>query len=59
MFHSKDPSSRFLEFFQAIIVVAHGNIPRSMALVLGANTVLTMAKDIGSFCPIAIGEAFF
>ncbi len=27
----KDPPSRFLELFQAIIVVAHGGFPRSMA----------------------------
>jgi hypothetical protein len=30
-----------------------------MALMLGASRLLTMAKDIGGFCPIAIGEVFF
>jgi hypothetical protein len=30
-----------------------------MALVLGANKLLAMAKDIGGLCPIAIGEVFF
>jgi hypothetical protein len=34
-FTPKDPSSWFSELFQSIVVVAHGDIPRSMALVLG------------------------
>jgi len=29
-----------------------------MALMLGASKLLTMAKDIGGFCLIVIGEAF-
>jgi hypothetical protein len=33
-FIPKDPSSWFSELFQAIVVVAHGDIPRLMALVL-------------------------
>jgi hypothetical protein len=31
---------------------------KAMALVLGANKLLAMAKDIGGLCPIAIGEVF-
>jgi hypothetical protein len=30
-----------------------------MALVLGANILLTMAKDTGGFSPIAISKVFF
>jgi hypothetical protein len=54
----KDPSSRFSELFQATIDVAHGDIPRSVALVLRASRLLTMAKDISGFCPITVGEVF-
>jgi hypothetical protein len=53
------PSSRFLKLFQAIAIVVHGDIFRSVALVLGANILLAMANDIGGFHPIAIGEVFF
>jgi hypothetical protein len=30
-----------------------------MALMLGANRLLAMAKDIGGLLPITIGEVFF
>jgi len=30
-----------------------------MALVLGANKLLTMAKDISALCPIVVNEVFF
>jgi hypothetical protein len=39
--------------------VAHGDILRSMALVLGATRLLIMEKDVRGFSPIAIGKAFF
>jgi len=51
--------SRFSELFQVVVIVACGDILKSMALVLGVNRLLAMAKDIGGFCFIAIGEAFF
>jgi len=36
-FIPKDPSSRFSKLFQIVVVVAHGDIPRSVALVLGVE----------------------
>jgi len=58
-FIPKGPSSRFMELFQAIIIVTHGDIHRSMALVLGANKLLAIAKDIRGFCLIIVGKTFF
>jgi hypothetical protein len=55
----EDPSSRFLELIQVAIIVARGDIPRSVALVMGVNKLLAMAKDFGGFRPIARGEVFF
>jgi hypothetical protein len=55
----KDPSSRFLELFQIVDDVAHGDIPRLVALVLGVNKLLVMAKDTDGFRLIAIGKVFF
>jgi hypothetical protein len=57
-FIPKDPSSRFLKLFQVVVVVARGDILRSMALVLEANILLAMVKDIRGIHPIAIGEVF-
>ncbi len=54
-FIPKDPSSWFLELFQ---VVVHGDIPRSVALMLRVNKLLIMAKDISGLCPIIIGKVF-
>jgi hypothetical protein len=48
-----------LKLFQAIAIIVHGDIFRSVALVLGVNILLAMVKDIGGFHPIAIGEVFF
>jgi hypothetical protein len=48
-----------LKLFQAIVIVVRGDIFRSVALVLGANILLAMAKDIDGFHPIAISEVFF
>jgi len=42
-----------------LVVVVHGDILKSMALMLGANKLLAMAKDIGGLRPIAMGEVFF
>jgi hypothetical protein len=54
-FIPEDPSSRFSELF----LVALGDILKSMALVLGVNKLLALAKDIGGFRPIIVGEVFF
>jgi len=55
----EDPSSKFLELFQVTIIVAHGNILRSMPIMLGANRLLAIVKDIGGLHLIVIGEMFF
>jgi hypothetical protein len=55
----EDPSSGFSKIFQTVVVVAHGDIPRLVALVLGDNILLAMAKDSGGFHPIIMGKMFF
>ncbi len=50
---------KVFKLFQAAIIIAHGDILRSMALLLGANRLLAMANDMGGFCPIIVGEVFF
>jgi hypothetical protein len=57
-FIPKDPSFGFLKLFQAIVVVAYGDIHRLMALMLGASKLLAMAKNIRGLRPITIGEVF-
>jgi hypothetical protein len=54
-FIPKDPSLGFLKLLH-VVDVAHGDIFRSMALVLGANILLAMVKDIGGFHLITIGK---
>jgi hypothetical protein len=54
-----DPSLEFSELFQAIVAVAHGDIPRSMALMLWASKLLEMAKDIGGLRFIIVSKMFF
>jgi hypothetical protein len=54
----KDPSLGFSELFQVVVAIAHGDILRLVALVLGVSKLLAMAKDTGGLCPIAIGEVF-
>jgi hypothetical protein len=54
----EDPSSRFLELFQVVDIVARGDILGSMALVLRTNKLLALAKDIKGFHCIAIGKVF-
>jgi hypothetical protein len=56
-FIPNDPSLRFLELFQ-IVVVVHGDIPRSMTLVLGVNKLLAMTKDMNGLCFITICKVF-
>jgi hypothetical protein len=58
-FIPEDPFSRFLELFQVVVVIAYGYIFKSMALALGSNRLLVMAKDIGGLCPIIVSEVFF
>jgi hypothetical protein len=56
-FIPKDPSSGFSKLFQVVVVI-HKDISKSVALMLRASRLLAMAKDIGGFCVIAIGEVF-
>jgi hypothetical protein len=56
-FIPKDSSSRFSELFQ-VVVVAHGDIPRSVALMLGVNKLLATAKDSRGFRPITVNKMF-
>jgi hypothetical protein len=51
-FIPKDPSSRFLKLFQ-VVAIAHDDILRSMALMLGANILL-----IEGFYLIVVGKMF-
>jgi hypothetical protein len=48
-FMPEDPSLRFLVLFQAVVAIVHGDIPRSMALVLRVNRLLTMAETLMIF----------
>ncbi len=57
-FIPKDPSSRFSKLFQVVITIAHGDIFKFMALMLGANRLLAMAKDTASLRLITICEMF-
>jgi hypothetical protein len=43
MFHTKGPIFKVSELFQ-VVVVAHGDIPRLVALVLGVSRLLAMVK---------------
>jgi hypothetical protein len=58
MFHTKGPIFGVLKKIQVTIVVIHGDIPRSVALVLGVNKLLAMVKDISDIRPIVIGKVF-
>jgi hypothetical protein len=55
----EDPSSKKLELFQATAIVTYVDIPRSVALVLGANRLLAMTKDTGGLHLITVGGVFF
>jgi hypothetical protein len=58
-FIPENPSLGFLELFQVTTIVIHVYIPRLVALVLGANRLMAMAKDNGNLHPITMGEVFF
>lgn len=51
-FIPKYPSLGFLELFQVIAIIACGDISKSLALMLGANILLAMTKNIKGFRPI-------
>jgi hypothetical protein len=54
----EDPSLGFSKLFQVVVATIRGDIPRSVALVLGANKLLAMAKDTSGLHPIAMNEVF-
>ncbi len=58
MLHTRRPILRVFGIIIGCCTVAHGDIPRSVALVLGASRLLAMAKDTSGFRPIAMGEVF-
>ncbi len=55
----EDPSSGFSELFQVVVAIAHGDILRLVALMLGVSRLLVMAKDTSGLCPIVVSEIFF
>jgi hypothetical protein len=55
-FIPKDPSLRFLKLFQVIVVIAHGDILKLVALMLRASRLLLMAKETRAFRPIVVGK---
>jgi hypothetical protein len=52
-FIPKDPSSGFLKLFQVVVIVAHGDILKSIALMLGVSILLTKG-----FRRIVVGKMF-
>jgi len=57
-FIREDPSSGLSNLFQVVANVVHGDILRSRALMLRANGLLAMAKDIGGLRSNVVGEIF-
>jgi len=57
-FIPKDPSSWFSKLFQVVTIVAHGDILKSVAIVLGATKLLAMVKDISGLHLILICDVF-
>jgi len=59
MFHTRRPIFRVFEIIPGTVTIAHGDILRLVALMLGVSRLLVMAKDIGGLCPIAVSEICF
>jgi len=55
----EDASLKFSKLFQIIDIVTCGDILRSVALMLGVNKLLAMAKNTEVLCPIIVDEVFF
>jgi hypothetical protein len=54
----ENPSLGFLELFQIVAIVVHGDIPKSVALMLGVSRLLAMAKDTNGLRLIAVSKVF-
>jgi hypothetical protein len=59
MFHIKGPILKVFEIISNCCHYSLWDILRSMALMLRANRLLAMAKDIGGLHFIVVGEVFF
>jgi hypothetical protein len=59
MFHTRRPILRVFEIIPGTITIAHGDILRLVALMLGVSRLLVMAKDTSGLCPIVVSEIFF
>jgi hypothetical protein len=57
MLHTRGPIFKVLQLFQ-VIVITRGDIPRSVALVLGDNKLLAMVKYTSGLRPIAANDMF-
>jgi len=57
-FRLEDPSLEFSKLFQIVFTIAHGDIPKSVVLLLGVNRLVALVKDTKCFCSIAISEVF-
>jgi hypothetical protein len=55
----EDSSSRFSELSQVVTIVARGNIPKLVALVLGVDKLLAMTKGISGLHFITMSKVFF
>ncbi len=55
----EESSLGFSELFQTAVIVAHGDIPRLVALVLGVSRLLVMTKDTNGLRLIIVGKVFF
>jgi hypothetical protein len=58
-FIPKDPSLGFVELLQVATVIARGDIPKLVALMLGVRKLLAMTKDTKIFHPIVVSKVFF
>ncbi len=58
-FIPEEPSSEFLKLFQAVVAITRGDILRSVALMMGVNRLLAMAKDTNFLHPIVVSKTFF
>jgi hypothetical protein len=57
-FMLEDPSLKFLVLFQVVADIVHGDIFRSMALVLGVSRLLTMEENINGLRLTTISAVF-
>ncbi|KAL2634313.1 hypothetical protein R1flu_005792 [Riccia fluitans] len=58
-FTLEDPSSDFDFLFDLCLHIAQGQVPASMAYLLGASCLLALEKPSGGVRPIAVGEVLY